>query len=63
VKDDQLAQLVDVDADEVWRRLDAESGDLSDIVDIAYRVAEVDGEPTKKERASLSAIEDRCHRA
>jgi tellurite resistance protein len=63
VKDDQLAQLVDVDADEIWRRLDAESGDLSDIVDVAYRVAEVDGKPTKKERAVLAAIEDRCRPA
>lgn len=31
VVDDQLAQLVDIDEDEVWRRLDAEVGDLSDI--------------------------------
>ncbi len=62
VKDDQLAQVVEIDADEVWRRINAEAGELSDIVDAANRVAAVDGEPTKKERVIVAAIEDRCRR-
>ena len=62
VKDDQLARLVDVDADEVWRLLDAEIGDLSDLVHGSTQVAAVDGQPTKKERAVLAAIEERCRR-
>lgn len=62
VKDDQLAQLVEVEAKEVWQRLDAELGDLSDIVEVANRVAAVDGEPTRKERTVIAAIEDRCRR-
>jgi tellurite resistance protein len=61
--DERLAQLVEVDAEEVWRRLDAEVGDLSDLIDVAHRVAAVDGDPTKAERAVISAIEARCRRA
>lgn len=60
VRDEQLAQVVELDADDVWHRLHAESGDLTDIVIVAKRVAAVDGEPTKKQRAILAAIEDRC---
>ncbi len=41
--DRQLARLVDIDPAEVWRRLDAEARDLSDILDVANRVATVDG--------------------
>jgi tellurite resistance protein len=60
VVDEELAQLVELDVDEVWRRLDAEEGDLSDLVDLATKVAAVDGETTKKERAVIAAIADRC---
>lgn len=60
--DEQLAQLVAIDADEVWRRLDAEAEDLSDTLDVAKQVAEVNGVITKKERAVISAIEDRYRR-
>ena len=35
VADEKLARLVDVDPAEVWRRLDAEPGDVSDLVDVA----------------------------
>jgi hypothetical protein len=62
VVDDELAQLVDLDLDEVWRRLDAEDGDLSDLVDTANKVAAVDGEPSKKERVLVAAIAARCRR-
>ena len=62
VVDDQLAQLVDVDPGEVWRLLDAEPGDLSDILDVATRVATVDGPANARERAIISEVQDRCGR-
>ena len=62
VVDEQLAHLVEVDPAEVWRRLDAESGDLSDILDVANRVATVDGAVNARERAIISELQDRCGR-
>ncbi|WP_298585302.1 hypothetical protein [uncultured Kocuria sp.] len=62
VVDEQLARLVDVDPAEVWRRLDAEQGDLSDIVDVAERVATVDGAVNTREKAVISELQDRCDR-
>jgi tellurite resistance protein len=63
VVDDELAQLIELNVDEVWRRLDAEEGDLSDLVDLATSVATVDGDPTKNERIVLALIAERCKRA
>jgi hypothetical protein len=60
VVDEQLARLIDADPSEVWRRLDTESGDLSDILDAANRVATVDGAVNKLERAIISEVQDRC---
>ncbi|GGQ75727.1 hypothetical protein [Streptomyces flaveolus] len=62
VVDEQLAHLVDIDPAEVWRRLDAEPGDLSDIVEAAERVATVDGAVDARERAVVSELRDRCRR-
>ena len=62
VVDDQLAQLVDVDPAEVWRRLDAEPADLSDILDTATRVATVDGPVNVRERTTISEVQDHCGR-
>ena len=62
VVDDQLAQLVDVDPAEVWRRLDAEQGDLSEILDTATRVATVDGPVNVRERTIISEVQDHCGR-
>jgi tellurite resistance protein len=62
VVDEQLADLVDVDPAEVWQRLEAESGDLSDILDLANRVATVDGSVNARERATISELQDRCGR-
>jgi hypothetical protein len=39
VVDEEVARLVDIDPQDVWRRLEAEPGDLSDILDVAGRVA------------------------
>jgi tellurite resistance protein len=63
VVDDQLARLVDIDPAEVWERIDAEQGDLSDILDAADRVATVDGDVNAREKAVLSELRDRCRRA
>lgn len=60
VVDEQLVRLVDVDRNEVWRRLDAEPGDVSDILDAANRVATVDGAVNARERAVISELQDRC---
>lgn len=60
VIDDQLARLVDIDPAEVWRRLDAERGDLSDIVNVASRVATVDGAVNAREEAVISELRHRC---
>jgi tellurite resistance protein len=62
VVDERIARLVDIDSDEVWRRLDAETGDLSDILDAASRVATVDGAVNAREKAIISELQDRCGR-
>ncbi|BCJ69422.1 hypothetical protein [Polymorphospora rubra] len=63
VVDEQLAHVIDIDRDEVWQRLDAEPGDLSDILDTANRVAAVDGAINALEQAVISELQDRCLRA
>lgn len=62
VVDEQLAQLIDVDPAEVWGRVDAEPGDLTDVVDAANRVAMVDGDANALEQAVLLELQDRCRR-
>lgn len=62
VADEKLAGLVDVDPAEVWRRLDAEPGDVSDLVEVANRVASVDGAVNALERRTISELRDRCVR-
>lgn len=63
VVDGDLTGLVDLDNDEVWRRLRAEEGDLSDILDAAKLVATVDGDLNKHERKILDELRGRCGRA
>lgn len=62
VVDEKLAHLVDVDPEEVWRRLDDELGDLSDLVKVATRVATVDGAVNAHERRTISELQNRCER-
>ena len=62
VVDNQLAHLVDIDPAEVWGRIDAESGDLSDLLDAADRVAAVDGDITAREKAVIAQLREHCHR-
>lgn len=63
IVDEQLTRVIDVDPSEVWRRLDAEPGELSDIRDAATRVAAVDGSINAAERAVLSELDERSTRA
>ncbi|MEU5098050.1 hypothetical protein [Streptomyces sp. NPDC020996] len=63
VVDEQLAHLVDIDPAEVWGRVAAEPGDLSDLLDVADRVATVDGEVNAREKAVISELRHRCRRA
>ena len=60
VVDDKLARVVDIEADEVWRRVDAERGDLSDILDAARRVAAVDGPINAREEDTIAELEAHC---
>ena len=62
VVDEQLAHLVDIDPAEVWERIDAEPGDLSDLLDVADRVATVDGAVNASEKVVISELRGRCHR-
>jgi tellurite resistance protein len=62
VVDERLARLVDIDPAEVWRRLDAEPGDLSDVLDVANRVATVDGAVNADEKAIISELRYRSDR-
>jgi hypothetical protein len=62
VVDEQLAHLVDIDPAEVWQRLDAEPGDLTDILDAADRVATVDGDVNALEAAVIADLRERCRR-
>lgn len=60
VQDEQLSNLVDLDVEDVWMRIAAEGGDLSDVVEAAEQVAAIDGSPNAKVRATLSELERRC---
>ena len=62
VVDERLAQVVDVDPEDLWRRLEAETGDLSDLVAAATRVATVDGPVNALEKALISELTDRAAR-
>lgn len=62
IVDDQLANVVDIDPDQVWARVESEHGNLDDLIDAAIRVAEVDGSPNSKEKAVLAELRRRCAR-
>ncbi|GAA3636601.1 hypothetical protein ACG5V6_01020 [Streptomyces chitinivorans] len=62
VVDERLAHLVDIDPADVWERMDAEPGDLSDVLAAADRVAAVDGDVNKSEKAVISELRERCGR-
>lgn len=57
--DTDFANVIDLDADDVWRRLDNESGDLGDLLDVARKTAEVDGNVHKLESAAINEFRAR----
>ncbi|WP_432058890.1 hypothetical protein [Streptomyces sp. bgisy022] len=62
VVDEQLAHVVDIDPADVWTRVDAEQGDLGDVLEAAERVAAVDGDLTSREKEVLAELRERCRR-
>ncbi|MBQ0889471.1 hypothetical protein KBZ94_31885 [Streptomyces sp. RM72] len=62
VVDERLAQVVDIDPAMVWKRVDAEPGDLDDVLDAAERVATVDGDVDSREKAILAELREHCSR-
>jgi tellurite resistance protein len=61
VVDEELANVIDVDPADVWHRLDEESGDLSDLLDVAERVAVVDGSVNPQEKTILAELAHKCN--
>jgi len=62
VLDEELREVVDIDVEEVLERLEAEDGDLSDLVEAAEHVAAIDGELNKHEDRLLDEIRRRTSR-
>lgn len=62
VDDEQLANVVTIDPDEVRHRIDAEPGNLDDVVHAAERVATVDGDLNAHEQTVIDELRDRCQR-
>lgn len=60
VVDDKLAQLIELEIEEVWQLIDVETDDLADVLDAAHRVATVDGDLNGAEREVLTELHDRC---
>lgn len=60
VVDGDLARLITLDPEEVWRRLAAGDGDKSDLVAAATRVAEIDGRVSPREQAVIADIKRHC---
>ncbi|KQQ09751.1 TerB family tellurite resistance protein [Rathayibacter sp. Leaf296] len=63
VIDEGLDRIVDIDPEDVWERMAAEEGDLSDVLDAARRVADVDGVASAAEEAVIAEIARRVDRA
>jgi hypothetical protein len=60
VIDEQLAQLIEIEPADVWRRIDAEGGDLADLLDVAERVASINGTVNPREQAIVDELRARC---
>ncbi|PZF09110.1 hypothetical protein [Curtobacterium sp. MCLR17_034] len=57
--DDQFANVIDLDVEDVWRRLDGETGDLADLIDVAVKTAEIDGSVHRLETVVLEELRER----
>ncbi|ALG28765.1 hypothetical protein [Glutamicibacter halophytocola] len=59
VIDEGFANIVDIDPDDVWQLIDIETGDFSDVVDAATKVANVDSSMNREESAVIAKLLDR----
>lgn len=59
VFDEALAHTVEVDPEDVWQRLSHADGDVSELIEVANRVAAVDGEMNSSEEEMISELQDR----
>lgn len=57
--EEDLEQVIDIDKADIWNRLDAEDGDLLDLLDVAQKTAEIDGEVHKLETAVIDELRQR----
>jgi tellurite resistance protein len=62
VEDEQLANVVTIEPDDVWRRVDDEPGELAEVVDAAESVGDVDGDLNVHEKVVIAELRDRCLR-
>jgi hypothetical protein len=60
--DENLARVIDINPVVVWRRVAAETGDLSDVIDAAEQVAAIDGSINAAEKDVIAELRDRCIR-
>lgn len=63
IEDEDLADVVDLDPEDVWRRIEAEEDDLGDVIAAAHLVATIDGDMNRREQALLDELSRRCRRA
>lgn len=63
IVDSELADIIEFDHSELWRRLEAEDGDLRDLIEAGEAVATVDGPINAKERAAVAELRKRSYRA
>ena len=59
VQDDQLRDLVDVDHDEVWTRVDGAGDDITDLAEAAVQIAGVDADVNKEEQKIIDELNRR----
>lgn len=57
--EEDLERVIDIDKADMWRRLDAENGDLLDLIDVAQKTAEIDGDVNRLEKAVLDELRQR----
>ena len=60
IDDDDLARTIEFDPNDVWRRLEADTGNTGDLLELATRVAAVDGPINERERAAIGELAERC---
>ena len=56
VQDDQLRDLINVDHDEVWMRVDGAGDDITDLAEAAVQIAGVDADVNKAEQKIIDEL-------